>query len=49
MKYPKIPFIIVFILGIVFGVYVLNEDRLVMIDDAQAALSPVKAADEREV
>ncbi len=48
MKYPKWPFITVFILGTAFGVYVVNQDRLVMVEGAQAELSPV-AAREREV
>ncbi len=48
MKYPKLSILaVVFVLGTAFGIYVVNQDRLVMVDDAQAELSPV-AARERD-
>ncbi len=48
MKYPKLPLVVVFIIGTAFGVYVVNQDRLAIVDDAQAEVSPV-AARERDV
>ena len=49
MKYPKLSILaVVFILGIAFGIYVVNQDRLVIINDAQAEVSPVMAR-ERDV
>ena len=46
MKYPKYILAIVFILGIAFGIYVVKQDRLVGVDDAQAEISPVKIHDQ---
>ena len=50
MKYPKLSILtVVFILGSAFGIYVVSQDRLVIVGDAQAEASPVKALDEQEV
>ncbi len=49
MKYPKLSILaVVFVLGTAFGIYVVSQDRLVIVDDAQAEVSPAKAR-ERDV
>jgi ribonuclease Z len=49
MKYPKLSILaVVFVLGTAFGIYVVSQDRLVIVDDAQAQVSPVTAR-ERDV
>jgi ribonuclease Z len=42
-------FSVVFVLGTVFGVFVVGQDRLAIVDTAQAESSPVQALDERDV
>ncbi len=49
MKYPKLSIIaVVFVIGTAFGIYVVSQDRRVIVDDAQAQVSPVMAR-ERDV